>query len=75
MKKFVIDDREFVYYGPKSVIEGLCSMQGKEHSYEEFFRVLKRRIRMWTGQEEVAFYDEAQVVDLLQELNQVTIFD
>lgn len=73
MKKFVIDGLEFDYEGPRSVIEGLCSMQGQDYSYEEFFQVLKRRLRLWTGQEEVAFYNEAQVVDLLQELNQVTI--
>ncbi|WP_147533000.1 hypothetical protein [Bacillus marasmi] len=75
MRKFVLEDREFKYHGPRSVIEKLRSMQGQDMSYEEFFKILKRRLRMWTGKEEVAFYNEDQVVDLLQELNEVTIFD
>ncbi|WP_318503073.1 hypothetical protein [Bacillus sp. T3] len=73
MKKFVIDGQVFDYHGPRSVIEGLCSMQGQDYSYTEFFQVLKKRLRMWTGQEEVAFYNEDQVVELLQELNPLAI--
>ncbi|MEW8986464.1 MAG: hypothetical protein AB2401_05585 [Bacillus sp. (in: firmicutes)] len=75
MRKFVLEDREFKYHGPRSVIEKLRSMQGQDMSYEEFFKILKRRLIIIKWNEEVDIYNEYQLVDLLQELNEVTIFD
>lgn len=73
MKFFYIDNQKFEYKGPSSVIEGLLSLQGIIYSYDDFFQVLKRRLRLWTGNDAVAFYDEVAVVDLLIELKQIEI--
>lgn len=43
------------------IINGLRKIQAREYSYEEFFHILKRRIRIFTGREEVMFYNELQV--------------
>lgn len=59
----------------KNVIEGLRVIQYNQYDYETFFKVLKRRLRLYTGKTEVMFYDEKQVVvemgrlGVLQSLN------
>lgn len=59
----------------KNVLEGLRMIQYTIYTYDEFIKVLKRRIRRFTGKTEVMFYTEKQIVielgrlGVLQELN------
>lgn len=53
---------------PHPLIERLRQMQYVAYTYEEFVRVLKKRLRIFTGREEIAFYNENQIADLVREL-------
>lgn len=53
------------------IINGLRKIQARNYSYEEFFHILKRRIKIFTGKEEVMFYNEMQVCGELVELGLV----
>jgi hypothetical protein len=46
----------------KNVLEGLRTIQYTIYTYEEFIRVLKRRIKRYTGKAEVMFYNEKLLV-------------
>jgi hypothetical protein len=51
-----------------NVLEGLRLIQHREYGYLQFIKVLKRRLRLYTGRTEVMFYDELQIVRMLGEL-------
>lgn len=53
------------------IINGLRKIQARKYSYEEFFRVLKRRIKIFTGIDEAVFWNELQVCNKLMELGVV----
>jgi hypothetical protein len=46
----------------KNVLEGLRTVQYAIYNYEEFIKVLKRRLKRFTGKNEVMFYNERQIV-------------
>lgn len=69
-----IDGNRFEYNGARSVIEALCSLQWKEYEYEEFLGVIKNRLRNFTGKEEILFFNEEQVAELLIELGEVKVY-
>jgi hypothetical protein len=46
----------------KNVIEGLRLIQYSVYSYDEFIKVLKRRLKRFTGNTEVMFFNEKQIV-------------
>lgn len=46
----------------KNVLEGLRTVQYAVYTYEEFIKVLKRRLKRYTGKTEAMFYDEKQIV-------------
>lgn len=51
-----------------ATIQNLCDIQHKPYNYDEFLKVLKRRLRIFTGMTEVAWYSEIQIATLLTEL-------
>jgi hypothetical protein len=59
----------------KGVIEGLRLIQYTEMDYNEFLKVLKRRLWIYTGRAEIMFFNEKKVVlelgrlGVLQDLN------
>jgi hypothetical protein len=59
----------------KNVLEGLRMIQYTIYERDEFLKVLKRRLKRFTGKTEVMFYNERQIVlelgrlGVLQELN------
>lgn len=57
----------------KEVINGLLKVQWQEYEYEDFLIVLKHRLRKYTGIEEVMFYSEEEVVEMLVEYNVVSL--
>jgi hypothetical protein len=50
---------------PKEIIERLMLVQAREFTYEEFMIVLKNRLRRFHGRDEIMFFNESQIVDLL----------
>ena len=46
----------------KNVLEGLRTVQYTLYSYDEFLKVLKRRLKRYTGKTEAMFYNELQIV-------------
>lgn len=46
----------------KMVLEGLRTIQYTIYTYEEFIKVLKNRIRKYTGKTEVMFFNEREIV-------------
>lgn len=60
-----------------SVLEGLRVIQYSIYEYQEFLKILKKRIMRYTGKTEVMFYSERKLVielgrlGVLQELNKV----
>lgn len=50
------------------MINALRLIQGREYTYDEFFHILKRRTRIFTGLEEVMFYDEKKLCKKIIEL-------
>ncbi|WP_182101732.1 hypothetical protein [Niallia taxi] len=73
-RMFEIEGNRFVYDSARSVIEALCSLQWQEYSYQEFLGVIKNRLKIYTGKEEVLFYNEEQVAALLIELGEVKVY-
>jgi hypothetical protein len=55
-----------------AIINGLRKIQAEDYTYDEFLSVIKRRLRIYTGRDEVNFYNEEQVANLLCELGVVT---
>lgn len=68
---FSIDGGRYEYLGPRSVIDALRSIQFQVYEHDEFMDILKNRLRKWTGKDEVMFYSEEQVVDLLAEIGTI----
>ncbi|SDE59362.1 hypothetical protein SAMN04487777_11740 [Priestia aryabhattai B8W22] len=59
---------------PKEVINGLLAVQWNRYEYEDFLIVLKNRLRKYTGKDEVMFFSEEELVDMLHELNIVSFY-
>lgn len=57
---------------PKEVINGLLAVQWNQYEYEDFLIVLKHRLRKYTGNDEVMFYSEQEIVNTLHELKIVS---
>ncbi|MGN7485327.1 hypothetical protein ACTHPB_27795 [Priestia megaterium] len=57
---------------PKEVINGLLAVQWSQYNYDDFLIVLKNRLRKYTGKDEVMFFSEEELVDMLHELNIVS---
>jgi len=57
---------------PKEVINGLLAVQWNQYNYDDFLMVLKNRLRKYTGKDEVMFFSEEELVDMLHELNIVS---
>lgn len=51
-----------------ATIQNLCDIQHKPYTYDDFLKVLKRRLRIFTGMTEVVWYSEIQIATLLTEL-------
>jgi hypothetical protein len=50
---------------PKEIITSLMNVQGREFGYDEFILVLKHRLRRFYGRDEVMFYSEEQLAEIL----------
>lgn len=74
MKKFHLNATgySFPYSHPRDVIEAFRSIQHEKIDYDAFFREFKRRLRIFTGDEAVSFYDEQEAVTLLERLGEIT---
>lgn len=59
---------------PKEVINGLLSVQWNQYEYDDFLIVLKNRLRKYTGKDEVMFFSEEELVDMLHELKIVSFY-
>ncbi|WP_455920474.1 hypothetical protein [Priestia megaterium] len=59
---------------PKEVINGLLAVQWNQYEYEDFLIVLKNRLRKYTGKDEVMFFSEEELVDMLHELKIVSFY-
>ncbi|MCM3773984.1 hypothetical protein M3225_26575 [Priestia aryabhattai] len=59
---------------PKEVINGLLAIQWNRYEYEDFLIILKNRLRKYTGKDEVMFFSEEELVDMLHELNMVSFY-
>lgn len=58
---------------PKQIISGLLEVQYERYEYEDFLIVLKHRLRKYTGNDEVMFYSEDRIVELLEELRVINL--
>ena len=47
----------------------LYAVQRRKMSYEEFCKIIRRRVRRWTGKSAAAFYTDAELVAELIRLN------
>jgi hypothetical protein len=58
---------------PRQVIEMLREDPwNNQYDYEEFVKVLKTRLKRYTGKEEVMFYNEEKIVQLLVQLKEIS---
>lgn len=57
---------------PQQVIQAYKDIQWTDYSDDEWFKVLKNRMKVYTGKEEILFYNERQLVDLLFDLDIVS---
>ncbi|WP_047986491.1 hypothetical protein [Ornithinibacillus californiensis] len=61
---------------PRQVIEMLREDPwNNQHNYEEFVKVLKTRLKRYTGKEEVMFYNEEKIVQLLVQLKEISFIE
>jgi len=60
---------------PKEVINGLLAVQWNQYNYDDFLIILKNRLRKYTGKDEVMFFSEEELVDMLHELNIVSFYN
>jgi metal-dependent amidase/aminoacylase/carboxypeptidase family protein len=63
-----ITGRSGIMKTDNEIIEELRSRQMREHTYEEFLKVIRRRIHRWTGYSGARFFTEAQIVQALKRM-------
>lgn len=58
----------FTQQQAETLIRNIMALQARPYEYTEFFHILKRRLRIYTGDESIMFYGEIAVARLLVEL-------
>jgi hypothetical protein len=61
---------------PRQVIENLREDPwNSQYDYDEFVKVLKTRLHRFTGKDEVMFYNEEKIVQLLVQLKEISFIE